>query len=108
MIRKKINGVEWDMVTIGELGKLSKKSPITLKKWEEKGWLPMANLRNKSVEKKDGETIKGERLYTKKYALLIADEICKVRKGVEIPNEIIQQLAILFKKERIELMTPKK
>jgi hypothetical protein len=106
MITKKLNGKEVNLLTISELAKLGSKSTTTLKKWEEKGWLPEANWRNKKIELPGGGFIKGERLYTEKYARLIAAEIKTVQKGIKIPHDTVVKIASLFKQERTEYGKP--
>lgn len=107
MVVRKISGESVELVTINELAELSGKKVITLKKWEEKGWLPCANFRDKPVVTSNGVTIKGKRLYTRKYALMLANEISKAKQGVELEHQVIVNIANVFKLEREEYMKPK-
>jgi DNA-binding transcriptional MerR regulator len=99
-----LNGKEITFVTIAGLGKLSGKSPITLRKWEEKGWLPPVNIRGNSYTDSKGNVCEGERLYSKKYALLLAAEIKQVVRGVPVSAQVRSKLHLLMKQERAELI----
>ena len=87
--------------TIGQLSKLCGKNQITLRKWEEKGWLPPCNFRSPNII---ANSEHGERLYSEKYAKLMAIEIMKVQKGIKIPHEVVQRLHQLMKEERNEYL----
>ena len=63
----KINGIDTEMFTIGELCKAIGRKPVTVRMWESKGWIPKANYRTPPPmgEQIPGKAIKGRRLYTR-------------------------------------------
>lgn len=66
------NGKETEFFTIGALGRAMGKSPVTLREWERKGWLPKARFRTANITKR-----KAQRLYTRPQIegiVLIADQ----------------------------------
>ncbi len=91
-----------EFITLAEFAKLSGKETITLQKWEEKSWLPMSNFHAPSIELKDGTERNGARLYSVKYAILMAEQIKLIKQGIKKDPEVIRQLLILSKLERLE------
>ena len=53
-------GSDTEFFTLGALAKAMGKSPITLRTWERRGWLPLARYRTSSVNPQ-----KAKRLYTR-------------------------------------------
>ncbi len=91
-----------EFITLHDFAKLSGKQTITLQKWEEKSWLPMSNFHAPSIELKDGTIRKGARLYSVKYAKLMAEQIKLIKQGIKKDSEVIRQLLILSKLEKLE------
>ena len=77
-----------EFITLSQLAVLSGKKVITLQKWEEKSWFPLSNFHSPSITLKDNTVRKGTRLYSIKYAKSMAEQIKKVKRGVEIDNEV--------------------
>lgn len=86
-------------VTIGVLAKMCDRKPITLRKWEEKSWLPPANFHMEATEI-GGIERPGARLYTYEFAQKMAEVIKTVKQGETIATDVIQQLHILVKEEK--------
>lgn len=55
-----INGVETEFYTIGQVAKALNRSPVTIRKWERLGWIPIASFRSPARQK-----IKTNRLYSR-------------------------------------------
>lgn len=64
--RLKVNGVERDFFTVGELAKALGRKPVTIRMWELNGWIPKARYRTAppKAETIPGKTPKGRRLYS--------------------------------------------
>ncbi len=65
----KINGEEVRMFTIGALARALNRQPITIRSWENKGWIPKANFRKQAPRNRVNILIsdiatKGDRLYS--------------------------------------------
>lgn len=62
----KVNGVERQFFTVGELAKALNRRPVTIRMWESKGWIPKAKYRTPApkAEQIPGKTLKGRRLYS--------------------------------------------
>ena len=94
-----------EFIKIRDLAAMASKSTVTLKKWEEKKWLPAANFNMPKITLPDGSVRKGARLYSVKYANQLAAEIMKVKQGELISNDVIHRIAIIFKNEKQEYTT---
>ena len=105
--RLMVAGILVEFLTLSQIALLSGKKTGTLKKWQEKSWFPQCNFRTPAITLKDGTKQKGMKLYSLKYALLMVEEIKKVKRGVEIDNEVKRQLFILMKEENKEYSTIK-
>lgn len=67
-----VNGVEVEFFTIGALGQAMGKSPVTLREWERRGFLPKARFRTASTD-----SLRAKRLYTRQQIegiVLIAEQ----------------------------------
>lgn len=101
----KVNGVIVECVGLSALAVLSDKSVITLRQWEDKGWLPIPNIRGAATVNKNG-TVPGPRLYTIETAKKMAELIRKAKAGIAVPADIKHGLYVLIKEER-ELLKSK-
>lgn len=93
-----------EFITLSDFAKLSGKGTITLQKWEEKSWLPMSNYHAPSIKLKDGTMRKGARLYSVKYAKLMAEQIKLIKRGIKNDPEVFRQILILSKQEKQEYL----
>lgn len=73
----KINGIDTEMFTIGELCKAIGRKPVTVRMWESKGWIPKANYRTPPPqgEQVPGKAVKGRRLYTRSQVEFLAHAV---------------------------------
>ncbi len=62
----------------------------------------MCNYRTPSITLKDGTERIGARLYSVKYAKLMAEQIKQIKQGVKTNPEVLRQLLILSKHEKLE------
>ncbi|CAB4154286.1 hypothetical protein UFOVP629_33 [uncultured Caudovirales phage] len=62
----KINGVDRQFFTVGELAKAVNRKPVTIRSWELNGWLPKAKYRTPAPRGTQipGKVAKGRRLYS--------------------------------------------
>lgn len=62
----RVNGIERQFFTVGELAKALNRKPVTIRMWESKGWLPKAKYRTPApkAEQIPGKALKGRRLYS--------------------------------------------
>lgn len=70
-----INGQKVILYTIGELAKALGKSPVTIRMWESKGWIPKTSYRTSppKVEQLPGRAPKGRRLYSQEQLDILLD-----------------------------------
>ena len=61
-----LGGVARKFYTVGSLAKALGKQPVTIRSWEQKGWLPPATFRTPppKSEQLPGKAVKGRRLYS--------------------------------------------
>ena len=59
------NGMEVEMFTVGALAKALGRPFITIRKWNEEGYLPSCPYRLTTTQNKNGEDHKGRRLYSR-------------------------------------------
>lgn len=73
----KINGVQVELFTIGELSKAIGRKPVTIRMWESQGWIPKANYRTPTPqgEQIPGKATKGRRLYTRAQVVFLAEAV---------------------------------
>ena len=71
----RINGIDVEMFTIGEAGKVINRSASTLRMWEHQGWIPKTNYRTSAPRKSQlpNKIPKGRRLYTRKQVEFLKD-----------------------------------
>ena len=69
----RIKGIEVELFTIGQLACLLGKKPVTIRMWESRGWIPLANWRSPKPqgEQIPGKPVKGRRLYSRKQVELL-------------------------------------
>lgn len=70
-----VEGVIQSFYTVGSLGAILSKSPVTIRSWEQKGWLPKARYRSPppAREQIPGRVPLGKRLYTKEQVLCLVE-----------------------------------
>lgn len=63
----RINGVDREFFTIGEVARALGKQPVTLRMWENRGWLPRVKYRTPApaAQQLPGKPSKGRRLYSR-------------------------------------------
>lgn len=59
-ITYKVNGIDTEFYTVGQVAKALNRSPVTIRKWERLGWIPIAAFRSPARQK-----VKSHRLYTR-------------------------------------------
>ena len=64
---KSLKGVDTEFFTIRALGDAVGKTAVTIRSWEDKGWLPVSRYRTAAPKTTPlvGKTPKGKRLYTR-------------------------------------------
>jgi hypothetical protein len=64
--KMKVNGIEREFFTVGELAKAINRKPVTIRMWESNGWIPKARYRTAPPKKETipGKAVKGRRLYS--------------------------------------------
>jgi hypothetical protein len=78
-----------EFITLAELAKLCGKETITLQKMgEKKVGYPSSNFRAPSITLKGGTERDGARLYSVKYAKLMAEQIKLIRQGIKKDPEV--------------------
>lgn len=70
-----VDGVPTKFYTIGELSKALRRSPVTIRSWEAKGWLPTATFRAPPPRSQQipGKALMGPRLYSGKQIEFLID-----------------------------------
>lgn len=64
---KMLRGVRTEFFTVGDLAAALGRTPVTIRSWEDKGWLPHATFRTETPKgtQVPGKKVKGRRLYTR-------------------------------------------
>ena len=72
-VLKVLNGVETEVFTVGALAHALEKKVVTIRFWENKGYIPIApyRLRSKSL---NGEKVNGNRVYTRELIEIAIEE----------------------------------
>jgi hypothetical protein len=70
-----MNGQPQRFYTIGSVAKALGKTPVTIRSWEAKGWLPSASYRTPAPRKEQipGKASKGKRLYSKDQLVFLVE-----------------------------------
>jgi hypothetical protein len=70
-----IDGVPAKFYTVGSLAKVLGRSPVTIRSWEAKGWLPAASFRSPAPKSQQipGKSPKGSRLYSRQQIDFLVD-----------------------------------
>ena len=73
---KTLNGVETELFTIGALAQALEKKIVTIRLWEQKGYIPIApyRLRSKTL---NGQKVNGNRVYTRELIEIVMEEFAK-------------------------------
>jgi hypothetical protein len=81
-----INGQLRSFYTIGSLARALGRSPVTIRSWEQKGWLPKARYRSPppSKEQLPGKDPLGKRLYTPEQAACL---VAAYRQHINTPKK---------------------
>lgn len=72
-IMKTLNGVETELFTIGALAQALEKKIVTIRLWEQKGYIPMAPYRLRSKQL-NGQKVNGNRVYTRELIEITIEE----------------------------------
>ena len=72
-IIKTLNGVETELFTIGALAQALEKQIVTIRLWEQKGYIPMAPYRLRSKQL-NGKKVNGNRVYTRELIEITIEE----------------------------------
>lgn len=75
-IVKTLNGVEMELFTVGALATALQKKIVTIRLWEQKGYIPIApyRLRSKTL---NGKKVNGNRVYTRELIEITMEEFAK-------------------------------
>lgn len=73
----KVNGVDREFFTVGEVARALSRKPVTIRMWEQRGWIPKVKYRTPPPqgEQIPGKVTKGRRLYTKSQVLFLVDAL---------------------------------
>jgi hypothetical protein len=79
----RIGGSDKEFFTVGELAKALSRKPVTIRMWEQRGWIPKVKYRTPppAGEQLPGKTPKGRRLYSKDQVVLLSDAATKYKLG---------------------------
>lgn len=72
-IMKTLNGVETELFTIGALAHALEKQIVTIRLWEQKGYIPIAPYRLRSRQL-NGKKVGGNRVYTRELIEIAIEE----------------------------------
>lgn len=74
-IYKLVGGVRTEFFTIGHLAAALDRKPVTIRSWEDKGWLPGSGYRTRPPvgEQVPDRPVKGRRLYTRRQIEIVID-----------------------------------
>lgn len=79
---KLANGTSTEFFSIGDLAHALGRKPVTVRSWEDKGWLPSSGYRTRppKAEQVPGKEVRGRRLYTRRQieVVIAAAEECGV------------------------------
>lgn len=84
--------------TITQVARLLGKSSATIRKWEQNGWFPIANVRLQ----------RNVRAYTTDMVIKLLPELRKIKNGIAIPQDVKIFVTQAFKEERTILENLKK
>lgn len=70
---KILRGVRTEFFTIGDLARALGRSAVTIRSWEDKGWMPHATYRTQTPQAPQvpGKKVKGKRLYTRAQIVVV-------------------------------------
>lgn len=73
---KTLNGIETELFTVGALAQALQKQIVTIRLWEQKGYIPIApyRLRSKTL---NGKKVNGNRVYTRELIEIAIEEFAK-------------------------------
>lgn len=77
----RINGVDREFFTIGEVARALGKQPVTLRMWENRGWIPRVKYRTPAPANQQlpGKPSKGRRLYSKEQVEFLLEASIKFK-----------------------------
>lgn len=75
-IIKTLNGVETELFTIGALAQALEKQIVTIRLWEQRGYIPLAPYRLRSKQL-NGKKVNGNRVYTRELIEITIEEFAK-------------------------------
>jgi hypothetical protein len=73
---KTLNGVETELFTISALAQALEKQIVTIRLWEQKGYIPIAPYRLRSKQL-NGQKVNGNRVYTRELIDICIEEFAK-------------------------------
>lgn len=80
-------GEEREFFTIGDLATALGREPVTIRSWEDKGYLPKSRYRGPAPKKGiPGKEVKGRRLYTRQQIEIVI--AAAIESGVAGPNAL--------------------
>lgn len=75
------DGKPENFYTIGALAQALNRSPVTVRSWEQKGWLPSPKFRTQAPKSAQlpGKAVKGKRLYTEAQVVFLVEAFMRFR-----------------------------
>lgn len=72
-----MSGEERTFFSVGELAKALDRKPVTIRMWEQQGWIPRATFRTPTPRGQQipGKTLKGRRLYSLEQVEFLIDAV---------------------------------
>lgn len=75
----RIGGVDREFFTIGEVARALNRKPVTIRSWEQRGWLPKVKYRTPppAAEQIPGKPSRGRRLYSRDQVVFLVEAVAK-------------------------------
>lgn len=75
----RMGGVDREFFTIGEVARALNRKPVTIRSWEQRGWIPKVKYRTPAPagEQIPGKPSKGRRLYSKAQVEFLVEAVAK-------------------------------
>lgn len=83
----KVNGEDRTFFSVGDLAKCLNRQPVTIRMWEQRGWIPKATYRTPTPKGQQipGKTLKGRRLYSLEQVEFLMDALERFK--INDPNQ---------------------
>lgn len=83
----RVNGEDKVFYSVGDLAKCLNRKPVTIRMWEQRGWIPKATYRTPTPRGQQipGKTLKGRRLYSLEQVEFLMDALERFK--IDDPNK---------------------